>query len=350
MQIYLVGGAVRDALLGLSVKDRDFVVVGATPEQLKKQGFIQVGKDFPVFLHPKTKEEYALARTEKKQGHGYKGFKVNFSPDTSLEEDLSRRDLTINAIAQSENGIYIDPFNGQADLKKRILRHVSPAFVEDPLRVLRVARFAARFHHLGFNIAQETLDLMREITKHNELQTLTAERIWLETEKALYEPHPEIYFLVLRTIGALNIIFPEIDALFGKPSPTKNHPEIDAGIHTLMVLQQATHISAQASLPIIPLRFAALCHDIGKGIIPYGQRGHESAGVPLVESLCLRLKVPEKIKHIAKLCCQYHSHIHHAFQLEETDILNLFNKLDAWRKPENLSILLAVSFADSGGR
>ncbi|MGL5697276.1 MAG: multifunctional CCA addition/repair protein, partial [Plesiomonas shigelloides] len=263
MQTYLVGGAVRDQLLGLNVTERDWVVVGATPEQLLAQGYQQVGRDFPVFLHPRTHEEYALARTERKQGQGYTGFVCHAAPDVTLEQDLLRRDLTINAIAQAEDGSLTDPYGGQQDLRDRWLRHVSPAFSEDPLRVLRVARFAARFAHLGFRVAPETLALMQQISTSGELTHLTAERVWKETEKALNSAAPDVYFAVLRACGALTVLFPELDNLFGVPAPEKWHPEIDSGIHTLMALQQAAQ---RAYGPEV--RFAVLCHDFGKALTP----------------------------------------------------------------------------------
>ncbi|NOX91180.1 MAG: multifunctional CCA addition/repair protein, partial [Gammaproteobacteria bacterium] len=263
MEIYLVGGAVRDTLLGLEPKEHDWVVVGATPEQLESQGYKQVGKDFPVFLHPKTHEEYALARTERKTAPGYHGFAIHAAPDVTLEEDLLRRDLTVNAIAQTADGQLIDPFNGQQDLADKRLRHVSPAFSEDPIRILRVARFAARFAHLGFNIAPETGELMRDMVNAGEVDALVAERVWTETERALGEKNPARFFEVLRDCGALEKLFPEIERLFGVPQPEKHHPEIDTGVHTLMVLEQAARLSADTRV-----RFAALVHDLGKGTTP----------------------------------------------------------------------------------
>ena len=292
MNIYLVGGAVRDQLLGLAVKDRDWLIVGATPEQLLAQGYQQVGNDFPVFLHPKTKEEYALARTERKNGNGYNGFICDFTPEVTLEQDLIRRDLTINAIAQDLDGNYHDFYGGIADLKHRLLRHVSPAFTEDPLRVLRVARFAARFHSLGFRIAPETVKLMQEMTACGELAHLTAERVWLETQKAFATDTPHIYFQVLREVGALKVLFPEVEALFGVPQPEKHHPEIDSGVHTLMVLEQAKKLADRANDPESVL-FAALCHDLGKALTPKDilphHYGHEQKGIAPTEQLANRL-------------------------------------------------------------
>jgi len=285
VKTYLVGGAVRDALLKLPVKDRDWVVVGATPEAMLAQGFQQVGRDFPVFLHPHSREEYALARTERKSGNGYTGFVTWSAPDVTLEQDLQRRDLTINAIAQRENGELIDPFHGERDLQARLLRHVSDAFNEDPLRVLRVARFAARFAHLNFRIADETQALMRQMAASGELSHLTAERVWKETEKALTSRNPQVYFQTLRDCGALEVLFPELDRLFGIPAPAKWHPEIDTGVHTLMTLTMAASLSDE-----IDVRFATLFHDVGKALTPPekwpSHHGHGAAGVPLVEALC----------------------------------------------------------------
>jgi|TARA_B110001454_G_scaffold11923_1_gene10976 tRNA nucleotidyltransferase (CCA-adding enzyme) len=349
MQTYLVGGAVRDALLNIPIKDKDWVVVGSTPAELINLGYSQVGADFPVFLHPKTKEEYALARTERKSGGGYQGFNCDFNPDITLEEDLLRRDLTINAMAQDESGNIYDPYNGQQDLQLKKLRHVSEAFAEDPLRILRVARFAARFAHLGFTIAQDTLELMREITHSGELALLTAERVWQETERALGEPQPWVYFQVLRECGALAIIFPELDRLFGIPQPEKHHPEIDCGIHTLMVLEQASKLTKDISI-----RWASLLHDLGKGltredILP-SHYGHEQSGEKLVIQVNKRLKAPTEFKDLSRLVCLYHTHIHRAFELKPETILKLFNHIDLWRKPERLQKILIACKADSRGR
>ncbi|MCK3655742.1 multifunctional CCA tRNA nucleotidyl transferase/2'3'-cyclic phosphodiesterase/2'nucleotidase/phosphatase [Pasteurellaceae bacterium Macca] len=353
MQCYLVGGAVRDALLGLPVTDRDWLVVGAVPEQLLAQGYQQVGKDFPVFLHPKTKEEYAFARTERKNGCGYTGFICDFSPEITLEEDLIRRDLTINAMAQSEDGTLFDLYNGKADLENRLLRHISPAFQEDPLRVLRVARFAARFYHLGFRIAPETANLMKKMTACGELAHLTMERVWLETQKAFATDSPHIYFQVLREVGALAVLFPEVDALFGVPQPEKHHPEIDAGIHTLLVVEQAKKLSEKASSAENVL-FAALCHDLGKALSPKANlphhHGHEVKGVKPTTELGERLKVPKECLAFAKLATEFHTHCHKIAELRPETVIKLFNQLDVWRKPERFFDFLFVCEADSKGR
>ena len=355
MKVYLVGGAVRDQLLGLPVKDRDWIVVGATPATLLSLGYQQVGKDFPVFLNPKTKEEYALARTERKAGAGYTGFICDFSPTITLEQDLIRRDLTINAMAQSEDGEIIDPYGGKQDLENRILRHISPAFSEDPLRVLRVARFAARYHSLGFKIASETLALMAELAQSGELQHLTAERVWLETEKALNEKNPEIYFETLHKTGALRVLFPEIDAFYGVPNPVKHHPEVDSFIHTMLVLKQSVNLTENN--PIInksAVRFAAICHDLGKALTPQNilphHYGHEQAGIKPTRTLCKRLKVPSYFQELAELTCEFHTHIHKAFELRAETVITLFNRFDVWRKPQRFQEFLQVCLADTRGR
>ena len=349
MQIYLVGGAVRDTLLNIPMKDKDWVVVGSTPEELINLGYSQVGADFPVFLHPETKEEYALARTERKSGGGYQGFNCDFNPDITLEEDLLRRDLTINAMAQDSEGTVYDPYNGKKDIELKLLRHVSDAFSEDPLRVLRVARFAARFAHLGFTIADETIELMRDIANSGELSLLTPERVWQETERALGESQPWVYFQALRDCSALAIIFPELDTLFGIPQPEKHHPEIDCGIHTLMVLEQASKLSEDISI-----RWASLLHDLGKGltkkeILP-SHYGHEQSGEKLVIEVNKRLKTPTEFKDLSRLVCMYHTHIHRAFELKPETLLKLFNNIDLWRKPERLQKILLACKADSRGR
>ena len=355
MKVYLVGGAVRDQLLGLPVKDRDWIVVGAVPATLLSLGYQQVGKDFPVFLNPKTKEEYALARTERKSSAGYTGFICDFSPTITLEQDLIRRDLTINAMAQSEDGEIIDPYGGKQDLENRILRHISPAFSEDPLRVLRVARFAARYHSLGFKIASETLSLMAELAQSEELQHLTAERVWLETEKALNEKNPEIYFETLHKTGALSVLFPEIDALYGVPNPVKHHPEVDSFIHTMLVLKQAVNLTENN--PILnksAVRFAAICHNLGKALTPKNilphHYGHEQAGIKPTRSLCKRLKVPSYFQELAELTCEFHTHIHKAFELRAETVITLFNRFDVWRKPQRFQEFLQVCLADTRGR
>ena len=364
---YLVGGAVRDKLLNRPVKDKDYLVVASTVEQMLTLGFQQVGKDFPVFLHPETKEEYALARTERKQGQGYTGFSCYFAPDVSIEQDLLRRDLTVNAMAMDENEQIIDPYNGQQDLNNRILRHVSDAFVEDPLRVLRVARFAARYHKYGFTIAPETLALMKEISNSGELQSLTAERVWQEMQLSLADGgansdinsgNPEVFFQTLHQCGALKKLWPELDVLWGIPNPALWHPEICSGVHTMMVLQQAVLLTEQ--LPSeqsdnkTAIRFAALCHDLGKGVTQEhlwpSHKGHETAGLPLVERICQQLKVPNQYKQLALKVCEFHLHCHKAFELKATTIFKMFNQLDVWRKPEEFEFFLMASKADFLGR
>ena len=349
MQTFLVGGAVRDSLLNYPIIDKDWVVVGATPDQLIKDGFKQVGKDFPVFLHPKSNEEFALARTERKSGNGYKGFKVFASPTVTLEEDLIRRDLTINAMAKDDNGNIVDPFNGQKDLQNKVLRHVSPAFSEDPLRVLRVARFAARYHHLGFTIASSTKELMCQLAGSGELKALTAERVWNETVRALSEKSPYIYFQVLKDCGALNDWFPEIDCLWGVPNPEKWHPEIDTGIHTMMVLEQSALLCSNEVT-----RFAALCHDLGKGITPKEQwpshRGHEKAGVNIIIKLCNRIKAPKDYVDLAKIVSEYHLHLHKIEELKPKTIVKVLENTDSFRKPDRFIQFLIACEADYRGR
>lgn len=349
MKSYLVGGAVRDALLKLPVKDKDWVVVGATPQEMLDAGYQQVGRDFPVFLHPTSHEEYALARTERKSGFGYTGFSCYAAPDVTLEQDLLRRDLTINAMAQDDDGTIIDPYNGLSDLRMRILRHVSPAFNEDPLRVLRVARFAARYAHLSFRIADETMALMRDMTAAGELEHLTPERVWKETENALASRNPQVYFMVLRECGALKVLFPELDILFGVPAPARWHPEIDTGIHVLMTLSMAAMLS-----PDLDVRFATLCHDLGKGLTPKHlwprHHGHGPAGVKLVENLCARLKVPNELRDLAKLVAEYHDLIHTLPILKPQTIVKLFDAIDAWRKPQRIEQIALTSEADVRGR
>ncbi|MEC9409858.1 MAG: multifunctional CCA addition/repair protein [Pseudomonadota bacterium] len=349
MQTYLVGGAVRDHLLNRPVKDNDWVVVGATPEEMISKGYEQVGADFPVFLHPDTKEEYALARTERKSGKGYQGFVCDFSSAVTLEEDLLRRDLTINAMAQDSDGKIIDPYNGQTDLQNRILRHVSPAFQEDPLRVLRVARFAARFAGLGFRIADETMDLMKQMVVGNELDHLVAERVWTETQRSLGENSPDTYFRVLRECGALKVWFEELDALFGVPQPEKHHPEIDTGEHALLCLHAAQKLSDSTAV-----RWAALIHDLGKGRTPESEWprhfGHEKKGLSPVKQLCNRLKAPNDAKTLALLSSEFHTHVHRAFELRPDTLLKLFDQVDAWRRPERFEDFLLVCIADARGR
>lgn len=346
MKTYLVGGAVRDKLLGLPVKERDWVVVGTTPDEMLNQGFKPVGKDFPVFLHPETKEEYALARTERKSGKGYKGFQFHTSIDVTLEDDLQRRDLTINAIAENDKGELIDPYNGYKDIETGLLRHVSPAFVEDPLRVLRVARFAARF---GFKVAPETMQLMKEISLSGELKELVAERVWIETEKALFGKYPARFILVLRACNALEIIFPELEKLFGVPQPEEHHPEIDTGLHTIMVLNQATRLTDN---PVI--RFAALMHDLGKGTTPEtnwpSHHGHEGRGVILINNLCDRIKVPNKYRELACLVSKHHLDCHRIREMKPETILKKLEQLDAFRRPDRFEDYLLACEADARGR
>lgn len=346
MKTYLVGGYVRDKLLGLQTKDRDWVVIGSSPEQMLAQGFQAVGKDFPVFLHPKTNEEYALARTERKSAPGYRGFVVHAAPDVTLEQDLARRDLTINAIAQAEDGSLIDPFNGQQDLKDKILRHVSPAFTEDPVRVLRIARFAARF---GFTIADETKKLIQQMVAANELDYLVPERIWQELAKALATPQPSLFFLALRDAGALAILFPEVDRLFGVPQVKKWHPEIDTGIHVMMVIDQATKLSGE-----ITVRFAALCHDLGKGTTPADTLpqhiGHEIRSVKLTKALCQRLHAPKDIESLALIVAEYHTHVLRLFEMKPKTILKVIEALDSFRRPERFEHYLLAAEADFRGR
>jgi tRNA nucleotidyltransferase (CCA-adding enzyme) len=349
MHVFLVGGAVRDQLLGIAVKDRDYVVIQSTPEKMLAKGFTQVGKDFPVFLHPTTGEEYALARTERKQSSGHKGFTCYAGQDVSLEEDLARRDLTINAIAQSVDQQLIDPYLGQKDLKNKILRHVSPAFIEDPLRVLRVARFAARFAKLGFTIASQTQQLMADITTSGELQSLPPERIWAETEKALETDSPQVYFQVLRDCGALAALFPEIDNLYGVPAPKRWHPEIDTGIHTLMVVEQACLLSDS-----LAFRFACLVHDLGKALTPESEwpshKGHGMKGLSVIKKFCKRLKVPNECRDLALLVSEHHTNIHSAFELRASTMVGIMDKCDAWRKPHRFQQMLQCCVADSKGR
>ena len=339
----------RDGLLGRACTERDYVVVGATPEELLALGYRPVGKDFPVFLHPQSGEQYALARTERKTGAGYYGFATRFSPDVTLEQDLARRDLTINAMAQDGSGAIVDPYGGRRDLAARVLRHVSPAFVEDALRVLRVARFAARFAPLGFTIAPETMDLMRRIVTGGELSALVPERVWVETERALGEDRPGTYFEVLRACGALRHVFPEIDALHGVPQPEKWHPEIDAGVHTLQVLEVAAELSRDTTV-----RFAALVHDVGKGVTPRAEWprhiGHEEAGARLIEGLSARLRVPNEHRELAILVARHHARAHRAAELRPGTILELLETTDAFRRAERFERFLLACEADARGR
>ncbi|CRK85997.1 Multifunctional CCA protein [Candidatus Providencia siddallii] len=346
MKIYLVGGAVRDQLLGLPVSDRDFVVVGSTPEKMLAKGFRQVGNDFPVFIHPKTHDEYSLARTERKTGLGYTGFSCYSSPDVTIEEDLLRRDLTINAIAKDEAGKLIDPYHGFFDINNRILRHVSSAFIEDSLRILRVARFAARFYKKGFTIAPETMLLMQFMSNSNELSYLSSERIWLETKKALKSDYPEIFLNVLRKCGALAVLFPEVNNLFGIPSIEKMNSEIDTGIHTLTVMQVVSRLTND-----INVRFAALCHDFGKVLTPKEELPnhpkHGENGVFIIKKFCKRIKTPKNICNFACIVSRFHDVIHTINMLTSSEIINFFGKLDAWRKLWRVEQLSIISEADA---
>ncbi|WP_028484221.1 multifunctional CCA addition/repair protein [Thioalkalivibrio sp. ALE17] len=349
MQTYLVGGAVRDRLLGRPFTERDYVVVGATPEAMEAAGFRAVGRDFPVFLHPETHEEYALARTERKTARGYHGFQFNASPEVTLEDDLERRDLTINAMAEDTDGRLIDPYGGRDDLEARWLRHVSPAFAEDPVRLLRVARFAAQLAPWGFQVAPDTLTLMRELVTSGEVDALVPERVWAECEKALKSPAPRRFLEVLREAGALAILFPEIERLFGVPQPERYHPEIDTGVHTLMVLDQATRLSDAPEV-----RFAALVHDLGKGttdpdILP-SHHGHEERGVDLIRALAERLRIPNRYRDLAVRVARYHGLVHRVFELRPKTVMKLVDGLDALRRPENVEPFLLAVEADFRGR
>lgn len=349
MKTYLVGGAVRDKLLGRTISERDWVVVGSSPAQMVANGFTPVGQDFPVFLHPHTKEEYALARTERKTGKGYGGFSFYCGDEVTLEDDLIRRDLTINAMAEDDDGKIIDPYNGQRDLVDKLLRHVSPAFAEDPVRILRIARFAARYHALGFRVADETVALMQTMVANGEVDHLVAERVWKETERALGEPHPEIFISVLRECNALDRLFPEIDALFGVPQTAVHHPEIDTGIHTLMSLQQAVKLS-----PSTCVRFATLLHDLGKATTPVDEWprhiAHEDRSLTLVKKLCERIAAPKDYKDLALMVAQWHTHCHRALELKPATILKVLQSNDAFRRPERFEQFLLCCEADARGR
>lgn len=349
MQIYLVGGCVRDELLGLAVQDKDYVVVGSTPEEMLIQGFIQVGKDFPVFLHPKTKEEYALARTERKTGQGYYNFAVTFSRDVTLEQDLSRRDLTINAIAKDVNGNIIDPYGGCYDLQQKVLRHVSDAFIEDPVRILRTARFAARFAPLGFTIAKDTMQLMQTMVANGEVDALVSERVWQEMQRALTEKMPQVFFETLHACGALKVLFPQLDRLWGVPQKQEHHPEIDTGTHIMLALAQSVKLTEKPQV-----RFAVLCHDLGKGTTPSvewpSHKGHEERGVSLINDWCDKYRVPNDYRDIAVKVARYHLHAHRVYELRPDTIVRLFKGLDAFRKPENLQDYVIACQSDSTGR
>ena len=347
IKVYIVGGAVRDGLLGLPVQDRDHVVVGATPEELTKLGFMPVGKDFPVFLHPESREEYALARTERKTARGYKGFQVYSAPEVTLEEDLRRRDLTVNAMARDAEDQLIDPYGGQTDLAARVLRHVSPAFAEDPVRILRLARFAARF--ADFSVAPETMELMQGMVANGEVDALVPERVWQEIARGLMERKPSRMFVILRQCGALAGLMPEIDRLFGVPQPPQHHPEIDTGVHVMMVLDWA---AAQGYS--LPVRWAALLHDLGKGTTPAElwprHHGHEGRSVDLAKALCARLKTPSDCRDLAVLVARDHGNAHRASELRPATVLELLERTDAFRRPERFTEFLQACKADFHGR
>lgn len=349
MLVYKVGGAVRDELLGLPVQDVDWVVVGSTPAQMQELGYRPVGGDFPVFLHPHTGEEYALARTERKNGHGYGGFVFHAEPTVTLEQDLLRRDLTINAMAMDDQGQLVDPYGGASDLDNKVLRHVSPAFAEDPLRVLRVARFAARYAHMGFTIADETLELMQQLAHSGELAHLVAERVWQECARALMEPSPDVFIRVLHETDALKPLLPEVDRLFGVPQRAEFHPEVDTGVHVLMVLQQCARFEQN-----LGVRWACLLHDLGKGITPEHilprHLGHETRGVPLIKEVCLRLRVPRDLTELALLVGEYHLHSHRALELKPSTLLKLLLRLDCLRRPARLEDFINACEMDARGR
>lgn len=349
MEVFEVGGAVRDSLLDRPITERDWVVVGSNPTELQELGYRQVGKDFPVFLHPQTGEEYALARTEKSVAPGYHGFSFDISAEVSLEQDLGRRDLTINAMARNRNGELVDPFGGQDDLKARVLRHTSEAFTEDPLRILRVARFAARFKELSFTIAAPTMTLMHQMVEAGEADTVRPERVWQETEKALAEDRPDIYFETLRECGALAVVFPEIDALFGVPQPPRWHPEIDTGIHTLMCVRVAATLSTD-----IAVRFAALTHDLGKALTPASilprHSGHEERSVKILDEFCTRLPVPRRHRELALAVARHHGVVHRADELRPGTVLKLIEAVDGIRRPERFEAMLTACEADARGR
>ncbi len=350
MKIYQVGGAVRDRLLGRASSDIDYVVVGATPEQMLGQGYRPVGKDFPVFLHPRSNEEYALARTERKTAPGYHGFAFNADPSVTLEDDLERRDLTINAMAEDTDGRLVDPYGGVRDLEARVLRHVSPAFAEDPVRILRVARFLARFAAYGFRVADETMQLMRDMVAAGEVDHLVAERVWTETRKALTESTPSAFLSTLRECGALKILFPEIDALYGVPQRAEYHPEIDTGIHNEMVVDMAARLAPGDDL----IGFCAMTHDLGKALTPQSELPrhimHEERGVAPLRALALRLRVPNEHAELGVLCCRLHLLAHRAFELRPETLFGLIEKLDAFRKPQRLEQFISVCESDKRGR
>ena len=349
MQVYLVGGAVRDEQLGIPFREKDWCVVGARPDELEALGYTRVGKDFPVFLHPETREEYALARTERKTAPGYHGFEFDCSPDVTIEEDLERRDLTINALARDADGNLIDPWGGLRDLEDKVLRHVSDAFVEDPVRILRVARFAARYHTLGFTVARETMQLMQRMVDDGEVDALVPDRVWKETELALAGNSVRVYFEVLRECGALGILFPEVEALFGVPQPERWHPEIDTGVHVLMVLDQAEALSEDPEV-----RFAALVHDLGKGTTPRSQwpshPGHETRGCKLIRAMAERYPVPNAFRDLGLLVSEFHTHCHRVHELRPKTLLKVLEKTDAFRRPERFEKFVVTCEADARGR
>ncbi len=349
MQVYLVGGAVRDEQLGIPVKERDWCVVGATPDELLGLGYKPVGKDFPVFLHPQSNEEYALARTERKTAVGYHGFAFNTDPSVTIEEDLSRRDLTMNAIAKDPDGNLIDPFGGLDDIAHGMIRHVSEAFAEDPVRILRAAKFAARFASRDFRIAPETRDLMRQMVAAGEADALVPDRVWKETEAALAGPNPRVFFDVLRACRALNALFPEVDALFGVPQPPKWHPEVDTGLHTMMVLEQATELS-----PAVEVRFAALVHDLGKATTKRedwpSHPGHEIRGKYIINAMSKRLPLPRACRDLGVLVSEFHTHCHRASELRDQTVVKVLERTDAFRRPERFEKFLLACEADARGR
>lgn len=348
-RVYLVGGAVRDELLGVPYHERDWVVVGATPDDLLKKGYRQVGASFPVFLHPKTSEEYALARTERKQGHGYHGFTVDFHPAVTLEQDLERRDLTVNAMAKNDDGELIDPFGGQRDLEDRVLRHVSPAFREDPLRVLRVARFAARFAPLGFRVHESTLQLMSEMSASGELQHLVPERVWAEVAGAMSTAQPSVFVEVLRACGALAVLLPEVDCLFGIPQPARYHPEIDTGVHVKMAMDLAAAEGCPEEVV-----FALLLHDLGKGLTPQHELpshvGHEQRGVPIVKAVCERMRAPSAFRDLALKVAGMHLRCHRLLEMKPAAVMRLIEDADLLRRPETTENFLRACEADYRGR
>ena len=349
MKIYRVGGCVRDRLLGLPVNDIDWVVTGATTDEMLASGYKSIGRDFPVFLHPETQQEYALARSERKTGPGYRGFEIDADPTTTIEQDLLRRDLTINAIAEDEQGTLVDPYGGQRDIEARLLRHVSEAFVEDPVRVLRVARFAARLHRMGFTLAPETRDLIRQMGESGELDALVAERVWQELSRALDEPDPAIFFETLRECGVLVHLFPEIEALYGVPQTARYHPEVDTGVHLMMALQKSAELGFDNET-----RFAVLMHDLGKATTPVttlpGHHGHEQRGKQLVKTFCRKWKVPKAYTELALITTEFHTHVHRAFELKPSTLLKLFTRADSLRKPQRFQKMLDACLADLRGR